>query len=168
MARTNSSPAAKVKDEAYMHMALREASRGMRKGQGGPFGACVVRDGVIVAVAHNRVLVSGNPTQHAEVVAIGKAAKQLGTHVLKGCTIYSTTEPCPMCFSAIHWAQIDRIVFGTGIADVKRLGFNELTLSNQTLKRLGRSPVRLFPGLLRDECRKLLRDWKALPTRRTY
>ncbi len=150
-----------------MHMALREASRGMRGGHGGPFGACIVRDNVIVALAHNRVLVSGNPTQHAEVVAIGRAARRLGTHVLKGCTIYSTTEPCPMCFSAIHWAQIDRIVFGTGIADVKRLGFNELSISNRTLKRLGRSKV-ILDQASQGECTELLRSWAALENKRTY
>ena len=150
-----------------MHMALREASRGMKAGQGGPFGACIVRNGAIVAVAHNRVLVTGDPTQHAEVVAIGRAARLLGTHVLKGCTIYSTTEPCPMCFSAIHWAQIDRIVFGTGIADVKRLGFNELSISNRTLRRLGRSSVVLDQASKR-ECTDLLAAWAALETKTTY
>ena len=150
-----------------MHMALREAAKGMRGGQGGPFGACIVKDGLIVAVAHNRVLVSGNPTQHAEVVAIGRAARHLGTHVLKGCTIYSTTEPCPMCFSAIHWAQIDRIVFGTGIADVKRLGFNELSISNKALKRLGGSKVVLDQASKR-ECTDLLRSWAAMDTKTTY
>jgi len=150
-----------------MHMALREASRGMRGGEGGPFGACIVKDGLIVAVAHNRVLISKNPTQHAEVVAIGRAAKHLGTHILKGCTIYSTTEPCPMCFSAIHWAQIDRIVFGTGIADVKRLGFNELSISNRTLKRLGRSRV-VLDRASKHECTDLLRSWAAMATKKTY
>jgi len=150
-----------------MHLALREASRGMKGGQGGPFGACIVRDGLIVAIAHNRVLVSGNPTQHAEVVAIGRAAKHLGIHVLEGCTIYSTTEPCPMCFSAIHWAQIDRIVFGTGIADVKRLGFNELSISNTTLKRLGRSRV-VLDQCSKRECTDLLKSWANLETKKTY
>ncbi|MBP6705570.1 MAG: nucleoside deaminase [Vicinamibacteria bacterium] len=167
MARKATSPTPKAKDEAFMHMALREASRGMKAGQGGPFGACIVRDGVIVAAAPNRVLASGNPTQHAEVVAIGRAAKNLGSHILKGCTIYSTTEPCPMCFSAIHWAQIDRIVFGTGIADVKRLGFNELTVSNATLKRLGRSRV-ILDQASKKECTDLLRSWAAMENRTTY
>ena len=156
-----------AQDEAFMHMALREASRGMSKGQGGPFGACVVRGGEIVALAHNRVLISGDPTQHAEVVAIGRAARLLGTHILKGCTIYSTTEPCPMCFSAIHWAQIDRIVFGTAIADVQRLGFNELAISNTTLKRLGRSKV-VIDRASRPGCLALLKSWKTLATRQTY
>lgn len=150
-----------------MHLALREAARGMKRGEGGPFGACIVRDGIMVAAAHNRVLVSGNPTQHAEVVAIGLATRRLRTHVLKGCTIYSTTEPCPMCFSAIHWAQIDRIVFGTGIADVKRLGFNELSISNTTLKQLGRSRV-VLDQVSKKECTELLRAWANLDTKTTY
>jgi tRNA(Arg) A34 adenosine deaminase TadA len=166
MARTISTRT-QARDDAYMHMALREASRGMRTGQGGPFGACIVRDGLIVAVAHNRVLASGNPTQHAEVVAIGRAARRLGTHVLEGCTIYSTTEPCPMCFAAIHWARIDRIVFGTAIADVKRLGFNELSISNSTLKRLGRSRV-ILDRASRRECASLLESWTGLDTKKTY
>jgi len=167
MAHSNSPTLQARRDEAFMHMALREATRGMKARQGGPFGACIVRNGAIVAVAPNRVLISGNPTQHAEVVAIGRAARHLGTHVLTGCTIYSTTEPCPMCFSAIHWAQIDRIVFGTGIADVKRLGFNELSISNRTLKRLGRSGVELDQAAKR-ECANLLRAWAALETKTTY
>jgi tRNA(Arg) A34 adenosine deaminase TadA len=150
-----------------MNLALREAARGMKRGEGGPFGACIVRDGIVVAAAHNRVLVSGNPTQHAEVVAIGLATRRLRTHVLKGCTIYSTTEPCPMCFSAIHWAQIDRIVFGTGIADVKRLGFNELSISNIALKRLGRSRV-VLDQVSKKECTELLRAWANLDTKTTY
>jgi guanine deaminase len=154
--------------EHFMRLALGEAYRGIHKGAGGPFGASIVKGGRVIAVAHNRVLTARNPTLHAEVVAIGRASRRLGTHLLDGCTIYSTTEPCPMCFAAIHWARIGSVYFGTTVPDVKRLGFNELMLSNATLKRLGRSPVRLFPGLLREECRRLLHDWRALPARRTY
>ena len=120
-----------------MHMALREAARGMRAGQGGPFGACIVRDGLIVAVGPNRVLATGDPTQHAEVVTIGRAAKRLGTHILKGCTIYSTTEPCPMCFSAIHWAQIDRIVFGTGMGSPVTMASSMFERPSTTLPSTG-------------------------------
>jgi tRNA(Arg) A34 adenosine deaminase TadA len=152
----------------FMELALREAYRGIHRAAGGPFGACIVRKGEVLALGHNRVLASGNPTLHAEVVAIGKASRRLGRHVLDGCVLYSTTEPCPMCFSAIHWARIAEVHFGTTVPDVQRLGFNELTISNATLKRLGRSPVRLRPGLQREACRQLLRDWQALPTRQTY
>jgi guanine deaminase len=154
--------------ERFMRLALGAAYRGIRKGEGGPFGACIVRGSRVIALGHNRVLATRNPTLHAEIVALGRASRRLGTHLLDGCIIYSTTEPCPMCFAAIHWARVEAVHFGTSVPDVKRLGFNELMLSNATLKRLGRSPVKLFPGLLREECRGLLRDWKALPTRRTY
>jgi tRNA(Arg) A34 adenosine deaminase TadA len=155
------------RDAEFMRKALRAAARGMKAGQGGPIGACIVKNDRVVAVDHNRVLRSGDPTRHAEIVAIGVAAKKLGTHVLKGCTLFSTTEPCPMCFSAIHWAQIDRIVFGSAISDVQRLGFNELPISNATLKRLGKSRVKLNRAS-RAECIQLLKAWAAMPAKRTY
>jgi len=151
-----------------MELALRSAYKGASAGEGGPFGACVVKKGEVVSIAHNRVLKSKNPTQHAEVLAIGLASKKLGTHVLKGCEIYSTTEPCPMCFSAIHWAQIDKVYFGTTVTDVQKLGFNELTISNKTMKRIGKSRLALEPGFCRGECSELLNYWKTLPGARTY
>jgi guanine deaminase len=152
----------------FMALAVREARNGIRRGDGGPFGACIVRRGNVVALAHNRVLSTRNPTMHAEICAISLASRRLGTHVLKGCQVYSTTEPCPMCFSAIHWAQIDVIYFGTTVEEVRRLGFNELTISNRTLKRLGKSPVRLVGGVARKDCLQLLADWSVLPNRRPY
>jgi guanine deaminase len=151
-----------------MEMALEEAYRGIRRGHGGPFGACIVHRGEVVATGHNEVLKTNDPTRHAEVCAIHRAAKILGTPHFKGCEIYSTTEPCVMCFAAIHWARIKRVYFGTTVRDVKRLGFNELIISNRTLKRLGGSGVQSIPGILRDECRELLADWKKLPGHRTY
>ena len=151
-----------------MRLALREARSGIRRGEGGPFGAVIVLKGRLIARGHNRVLRTRNPTMHAEICTIGTASRRLGSHVLKGCQIYSTTEPCPMCFAAIHWAQIDQVYFGTRVEDVRRLGFNELTISNESLKRLGRSPVRLVSGLLKSECLDLLAEWKSLPVHRTY
>ncbi len=151
-----------------MQLAVDNALAGIKRGDGGPFGAVIVKGNRIVAVAHNRVLRTGNPTRHAEIEAIGIATKALGTHLLAGCELYSTTEPCPMCFAAIHWAQVDRIYFGTSVPDVKRLGFNELTISNTTLKRLGRSKVKIVKGVARGACRKLLSDWQALPGKQTY
>jgi guanine deaminase len=155
-------------DARFMRLALDDALKGIKKGDGGPFGACITRNGEVIAVGHNRVLKTRNPTMHAEVCAIGIASKKLGTHVLEGCDIYSTTEPCPMCFAAIHWAKMRRVFFGTTVPDVKKLGFNELMISNTTLKRLGKSPLDLQPGLLKDECLELLASWKALPNRQTY
>ncbi len=151
-----------------MEAAIEEAYRGISKGDGGPFGAVIVSKEEIVARAHNEVLKRGEPTRHAEMCAISKAAPSFGSHLFLGGTIYSTTEPCVMCFAAIHWARIRRVYFGTTVADVNALGFNELTITNRRLKTLGRSPVEIVPGLLREECRELLLHWQQLPHRKTY
>jgi tRNA(Arg) A34 adenosine deaminase TadA len=150
-----------------MRLAIDAAYESVKSGIGGPFGACIVKDGEVLAVCGNRVLQSHDPTAHAEVTAIRIACEKLGTHSLEGCHIYSTTEPCPMCFSAIHWAKISGISFGTDTADVMKLGFNELMITDQQLKDLGGSPITLEPGFLRDECWKLLEFW-ASETRETY
>ena len=139
----------------------------MRLGHGGPFGAVIARGDRIVAVATNTVLKTSDPTCHAEVNAIRQAARKAGTPFLSGLEIYSTTEPCPMCFCAIHWARLRRVYYSTVIADVKRLGFNELTISNRKLKSLGKSPVRLLREANPD-CRNLLAAWKAMPSRKVY
>jgi tRNA(Arg) A34 adenosine deaminase TadA len=151
-----------------MRRALAEARRNLGRAAGGPFGACIVQGGRVVAAARNTVLSRRDPTCHAEVGAIRLAARRLGTHDLAGCRIYSTTEPCPMCFAAIHWAGLDAVVYGTRIADVARLGFRELTISNRTLARLGGASVRIVGGVLREECQALLRDWEARHPHATY
>jgi len=157
----------KIPDGKGMELALREARKNFRSLEGGPFGACVIKDGRVVAVARNTVL-RGDATAHAEINAIRKACRKLGTHDLSGCIIYSTTEPCPMCFSAVHWAKIGAIVYGTTIADAKRTGFHELEISNEELKALGRSKVRIVKDVMRPECLELFRAWNANPGRRTY
>ncbi len=151
----------------FMIKAIREARKNLVRADGGPFGACIVKDGRVVAVARNTVL-KNDATCHAEVNAIRKASKKLGTHDLGGCEIYSTTEPCPMCFGAIHWARIGAVYYGTDIRDAARSGFHELRISNAQMKALGRSNVRLVPAVLREECLDLFRAWTALPTRRLY
>lgn len=151
-----------------MQAALDSALEGIRLGAGGPFGACIVRDGKILALAANQVLQSHDPTAHAEICAIRLACAELKSHLLEGADIYSTTEPCPMCFSAIHWARGRRIIFGTSIPDVQALGFNEVTVSNEQMKQLGKCSVDIIPGFMRTECLALLNDWRALPNKQTY
>ena len=149
----------KKPQKKFMEDAIAVAMEGVRKGNS-PFGSCIVKGGKAVAVAHNTVLQEKDSTNHAEMNAIRAACKKLGSHELRGCTVYSTTEPCPMCFSAIHWAKADAIVFGTGIADVKRLGFSELTISDREMKRRGGSKLGITSGFMRKECDALLRFWK--------
>ena len=151
-----------------MKLAIRSALEGIRRGSGGPFGACLVRKGRVIAVAHNTVLKTNDPTCHAEINAIRLAAKKLGRHDLKDCVIYSTTEPCPMCFSAIHWARIAHVFWGTAIRDVAARGFNELHVSNARIKRLGKSGVTFTGRVNVRECLELLSEWDHQADKRTY
>ena len=155
-------------NQKYMIAAIEHVATHIEDNEGGPFGACIVKNDEIICLAHNTVLKENDATCHAEINAIRIASKKLKTHNLSGCTIYSTTEPCPMCFSAIHWARIDKIVSGSEIDDVKKLGFNELSISNQTLKQLGQSKIELITGYQREACIELLNDWKKRSLGKMY
>ena len=151
----------------FMRLAIKEARKNLKTLNGGPFGACIVRNNLVLALAHNTVL-EKDATCHAEVNAIRIASRITGQYDLSGCVIYSTTEPCPMCFSAIHWARLDAVIYGTGIADVKKLGFCELSISAKDLKTKGKSDVKIFADFDRAECMKLLNDWEKVEGRKVY
>ena len=147
-------------DHHFMRLAIEQAKQGVRDGQS-PFGAVVVKDGEIVCAVHNVVWATTDITAHAEVHALRAACRALGTTDLAGCTVYATTEPCPMCFSAIHWAGADRIVFGTSTADAAAAGLPQLPISNETMKRLGGSAVAVEGGFLRDACAAVFEAFRA-------
>ena len=151
----------------YMRRAIAKAREGMEKGQT-PFGACIVKDGEVLACSHNTVWATTDITAHAEVSAIREACRKLGAVELTGSVIYSTCEPCPMCFSACHWAKIGKIVFGTYIEDAKACGFSELTVSDAALKELGGSPVEIEGGFLREECQALFDEWRMRDDAKRY
>ena len=150
-----------------MRMAIAKAKEGIAAGQT-PFGACIVKDGRAVACAHNKVWKTTDITAHAEIVAIREACLTLGTIDLKGCVIYSTCEPCPMCFSACHWAKLDGIVFGTRVADAQAIGFSELTLSNEEMKQRGQSTIEIVGDYLRSDSAEIFKWWQSRPGHQTY
>lgn len=154
-------------DARFMRMALDAGRQGVDLGQS-PFGACIVREGQVLACTYNQVWNETDPTAHAEVMAIRMACRDLKDVHLEGATIYSTTEPCPMCFAAIHWARIGRIVFGGSIEDAKMYGFNELAISNQSLKETGKLQVALHPHFLRNDALRLFEYWQKQPESRPY
>jgi tRNA(Arg) A34 adenosine deaminase TadA len=156
-----------MSDDYWMRVAIESARQGIAAGQT-PFGAAIVRGDQLVIAAHNVVWQTTDSTAHAEVTAIREACRQINGIDLAGCTIYSTCEPCPMCFSACHWAKLDRIVYGASIADAAKAGFNELPVSNDQLKSLGGSVIRITAGVLRQECRELFSEWMRSGTRRGY
>ena len=154
-------------DAKFMALAFDKTIEGIENGQT-PFGACIVKDGAVVACAHNVVWATTDITAHAEVNAIRQACKALNAIDLGGCTLYSTCDPCPMCFSAIHWAKITRVVFGARIEDAQTAGFSELSISNETMKKLGGSPVLIDADFDRAKNATLFATWLSRKDRRAY
>jgi len=111
--------------EKFMRMAIELSEYNVKQGAGGPFGAVIVKDGMVVARSANKVVLQNDPTAHAEISAIRLACQELGTHDLQGCVIYTSCEPCPMCLGAIYWAHIDAVYYGNTKADAAAIGFDD-------------------------------------------
>lgn len=109
----------------FMDEAIAESAKNLKTGHGGPFGAVVVKDGVIVGRGHNEVLKHNDPTCHGEIQAIRDACRSLGTYDLSGCELYTSAEPCPMCLSAIIWANIKTVYYGNSAKDAAAIGFRD-------------------------------------------
>lgn len=109
----------------FMQKAIELSFEGMNANEGGPFGAIIVKDGVIIGQGSNKVTSSNDPTAHAEIIAIRAACNQLNTYELSGCEIYTSCEPCPMCLSAIYWAHIDKINYACTRYDAAEIGFDD-------------------------------------------
>ncbi len=154
-------------NRTFMKLAIQKVKQGIKKGQT-PFGACIVKNGEIISYCHNQVWQSTDITAHAEMLAIRTACKNLGTIDLAGCVIYSTCEPCAMCFSACHWANISKIVYGASIKHAKRFGFNEIEISNKDLKQLAGSAIEIISDFMRDECLGLFELWAKRRSRKAY
>ncbi len=154
-------------DEEFMRQAIEKTRQGIALGQA-PFGAVIVLDGKVVVAAHNTVWRDCDPTAHAETNAIRQAASFLGRIDLSGTVMFTTCEPCPMCLAAIHWAKIDRVVYGASIEDAATAGFSELHVPARELAERGRSPLRVDPGPCRDECLELFKLWRESNLSRPY
>lgn len=153
--------------ERYMQRAIELARHGMRRGDGGPFGAVVVRDGEIIGEGWNRVLATNDPTAHGEITAIREACSRLGSFSLEGCEIHSTGEPCPMCLGAIHWARIAAIHYGFRVEDAAEIGFDD----REIFRQFQLPPAqRTIPSdeSCRDAALELIREYAAMPDKRHY
>ncbi len=109
----------------YMKVAKELANENLTTNEGGPFGACVVKEGKIIGKGANKVLLNNDPTAHAEVMAIRDACKNINSHDLSGCEIYTSCYPCPMCLSAIIWSNVKRVYYGNTKKDAAEIGFRD-------------------------------------------
>ena len=149
-----------------MREAIRLATESVERG-GGPFGAVIVKDGEIVAGSANSVTLDNDPTAHAEVNAIRKACKKLGTFDLSGCVVYTSCEPCPMCLGAIYWAHINTIYYGNSKKDAAEIDFDDDFIYEELAKPLHRRHVPLI-NLLGDEAIVTFNRWRDKEDKTEY
>lgn len=153
-------------DPPMLRRAIRLACDNVAAG-GGPFGAVVAKDGVVLGQGVNRVVPDADPTAHAEVVAIRAAARVLGTHDLAGAVLYTSCEPCPMCLGAAWWARVDRIVFAADRADAAAAGFDDAAIYAEVAAPLAARSLPILRALPEDG-RAPFRLWSAKPDRVPY
>ena len=154
-------------DERFMRMAIALATENVVSGRGGPFGAVVVRDGVVLATGVNQVTATNDPTAHAEVSAIRNACRELGTFELTGATLYSSCEPCPMCLAAIFWARCGGLFFGNTAGDAAEVGFDDSYFYDQVRQPADRRDLPTV-NLLRTEAAASFSAWQTFAGRIPY
>ena len=143
----------------FMKIAKDCASHGMTKGEGGPFGVVITdKDGNIIAQGNNMVLANNDPTAHAEVTVIREACKKLGTYDLSGYILYTSCEPCPMCLSAIIWANIKTVYYGCTREDAGNIGFRDDAIYEYLEGK--KKDLLELKQLDRDDCIALFEEYK--------
>ncbi|MFN8354724.1 MAG: nucleoside deaminase [Spirosomataceae bacterium] len=142
----------------FMQQAIALSHQGMDEGKGGPFGAVIVKDGVVVGKGHNSVTSTNDPTAHAEVVAIRDACQRLGTFHLTGCELYTSCEPCPMCLGAIYWARPDRVYYANTREDAAAIGFDDAFIYDEVPLPLDQRKIKMIP-LGREEALRAFEKW---------
>lgn len=150
-----------------MRAAIRLSRQKMRANQGGPFGAIIVRKGIIVGRGWNQVTSTNDPTAHAEVTAIRAACSHLATFQLNDCDIYTSCEPCPMCLSAIYWARLRNIYYANTRADAAAIDFDDEFLYQQLALPIAKRQVPMSQ-LLRREAINVFKEWTLKPDKKHY
>jgi guanine deaminase len=153
--------------EKFMRMAIELSEQNVNRSEGGPFGAVIVKDGVIVASSANKVVQQNDPTAHAEVSAIRLACQQLGTHNLEGCVIYTSCEPCPMCLGAIYWAHISAIYYGNTKTDAANIGFDDHFIYQELERPMHHRKLQIIQ-LLRGEALSAFKLWENSESKKKY
>jgi guanine deaminase len=151
----------------FMARAIELSIENVRSGQGGPFGAVVVKDGNIIAEGANCVTSTNDPTAHAEIIAIRKACAKLAAFELRDCELYSSCEPCPMCLGAIYWARLARVYFGSTALDASNAGFDDALIYREISKPHSERKIPMIQTM-RDEALEAFGAWARQLNKRPY
>lgn len=157
----------KNSEEKFMKVAIDLAFEGMHENKGGPFGAVIVQNGVIVGRGNNQVTSTNDPTAHAEIVAIRDACKQLNTFELNDCVIYTTCEPCPMCLAAIYWTHINKIFYGSTKLDAANINFDDSFIYDEIMKNNAERKLNM-EQISRDQTIELFNEWQNKADKISY
>ena len=152
---------------AFMARAIQLSLENVRSGRGGPFGAVVVKEGNVVAEGVNQVTATNDPTAHAEVLAIRQACQKLRFFELRGCDLYTSCEPCPMCLGAIHWARIDKVYFGNFAEDAAKIGFDDSVIYGELTQPYSQREIPMIQ-MMREEALAAFRAWEEKPGKILY
>ncbi len=150
-----------------MALAIDLSAEALDDDVGGPFGAVIVRDGQVVGRGRNRVLADGDPTAHAEVLAIRDACRSIGDHRLTGCVVYTSSEPCPMCLAALYWARVDRVLYANVRREAAAIGFDDEWLYAELAADVNKRSLHMSQ-MSSDEAKAVFRRWFARDDRILY
>jgi tRNA(Arg) A34 adenosine deaminase TadA len=150
-----------------MQKAIALSLRTMRRGEGGPFGAVIVRNGKTISIGHNRVTSINDPTAHAEIVAIRAACKKLQTFQLEDCELYTSCEPCPMCLSAIYWARLKKVYFANTREDAAAIGFDDDFIYQEIPLPIKQRKIPM-KQLMRKDAKAAFDEWQSKVDKVSY
>lgn len=154
-------------EKKFLDRAIELSRQGMENRQGGPFGCVVVKDGNIIGEGCNEVIVTNDPTAHAEIVAIRRACKNVNAFQLTGCDIYSSCEPCPMCLGAIYWARPQRVIYANTKKDAAAIEFDDQFIYDEIDKQHDQRQIHFIhnpqPGAL-----IVFEQWKMMENKIVY
>ena len=148
-------------------MAIDLSEYNVAQAQGGPFGAVIVKDGMVVARSANRVVPTNDPTAHAEVSVIRLACQELGTFDLEGCEIYTSCEPCPMCLGAIYWARISKVYYANTKKDAADIGFDDHFIYDELEKPMEQRKMP-FVQMMHNEALVVFKQWQISESKSDY
>jgi guanine deaminase len=154
-------------DNPFMARAIQLSIENVHSGRGGPFGAVIVQDGNIIAEGANQVTSTNDPTAHAEMLAIRAACVKLGIFELRGCELYTSCEPCPMCLGAIYWARLARIFFANAAADASSVGFDDSLIYREIPLPLAQRAIPMTQ-MMREQALAAFHAWQEKPNKIVY